>query len=187
MADIHAIVVIPAKGVSTRLKRKNFQEIGGLTLIEHAIDYAKDAGYVDEIWVSTESDEVREIAGRNGVHVMDRPVYLLGEAEVADVYVDFIARHHNPAQFTHLVGLQPDHPDRDNELDTLLEYAVDNKYDDLFTVDSKGTRNGSVRIMKRDHVMQGKVSRRVGSYVDDCSNIHGVDDLERARKRIGND
>ena len=34
--------------------------------------------------------------------------------------------------FTHVVGVQPDHPDRTTNLDDMLEYAVNNKYDDLF-------------------------------------------------------
>ena len=70
------------------------------------------------------------------------------------------------------------------KLDTLLEYAVQNKYDDLFTVDNKGTRNGSVRIMKKEFVESGEISRRVGSYVDNCTNVHSEQDLIDAEANI---
>ena len=62
-----------------------------------------------------------------------------------------------------------------------LNYAVDNKYDDLFTVDSNGTRNGAVRITK-DFVLSGTM-RRVGS-LDDCTNIHSEQDIIDAEKNI---
>ena len=83
-----------------------------------------------------------------------------------------------------MVGIQPDHPDRTNSVDELLEYAVVNKYDDLVTVDSSGTRNGAVRITKKDYVHIGMMSRRVGSYLDDCTNIHSEEDLKNAEKNI---
>ena len=84
--------------------------------------------------------------------------------------------------YTHIVGVQPDHPDRTVPLDKMLTYAVENKYDDFFTVNKDGSRNGSVRIMKSEHVSSGFVSRRVGSMFDLCTNIHSEEDLKRAEK-----
>ena len=88
------------------------------------------------------------------------------------------------AAYRRVITVQPDHPDRKVDLDSLLEYAVENKYDDLFTVDNKGTRNGSVRIMKKEFVESGEISRRVGSYVDNCTNVHSEQDLIDAEANI---
>ena len=60
--NINAIAIIPAKGNSTRLPKKNFQLIKSKTLIEHAIDYAKSSSYVKKIYVSTDADEIKAIA-----------------------------------------------------------------------------------------------------------------------------
>ena len=68
----------------------------------------------------------------------------------------------------------------------MLDYFVDNTYDDLFTVDSKGTRNGSIRITKVEHVKNGTMSRRVGSMLDECTNIHSKADLKKAEWNIKN-
>jgi hypothetical protein len=54
----------------------------------------------------------------------------------------------------------------------------------LFTVDKDGTRNGSIRITKAEHVKSGKMSRRVGSMRDECTNIHSEQDLINAEKNI---
>ena len=107
----------------------------------------------------------------------------MGEREVADVYIKLF-KEYGDDTFTHVVGIQPDHPDRTILLDEMLEYVVENKYDDLFTVDPAGTRNGSIRITKAEHVKIGAMSRRVGSMIDDCTNIHSEQDLINAEKNI---
>ena len=115
----------------------------------------------------------------------------MGEREVADVYVNvvqkdlFTYKYDNILEYiTHVVGIQPDHPDRTNNLDDLLEYFIANKYDDLVTVNKDGTRNGAVRITKVEHVYSGKMSRRVGTYLDNCTNIHSETDLKKAAWNI---
>ena len=184
--------IIPAKTDSTRLIKKNLKVINGKTLLEHTLDYAKKSKYIKDIIVSTESKEVEKICENyDGVRVYGRPEHLLRDAEVADVYVDifqnqFHKHGHNfiKDRSTHMVALQPDHPDRTNNIDDMLDYFVDNTYDDLFTVDSKGTRNGSIRITKSQYVKDGTMSRRVGSMLDDCTNVHSEEDLRQAERNI---
>tara|TARA_Y100000593_G_scaffold11399_1_gene20372 strand:+ start:2110 stop:2700 length:591 start_codon:yes stop_codon:yes gene_type:complete len=185
--DLYVVAIIPAKTDSTRLQKKNLQVIDGKTLLEHSLDYAKKSEYIKHIIVSTESDEVREICKKyNDIKVLGRPEHLLKDAEVADVYVDIFQNNSIPSLSwaTHMVALQPDHPDRTRDIDDMLDYFVDNTYDDLFTVDDYGTRNGSVRITKAQYVKDGTMSRRVGSMLDDCTNIHSEEDLERAEMNI---
>ncbi len=183
--EICALVIIPAKTDSKRVKLKNLRLIQGKTLVEHAIEYARKATFVKYIIVTTESNEVRSVAEKfDNVLVYSRDEQYMGEREVADVYINVLQRdlktygNENIAdEITHVVGVQPDHPDRTSHLDDLLSYAVDNKYDDLFTVDSQGTRNGAVRITKKDFVLSGTMSRRVGSFLDSCTNIHSEQDI----------
>ena len=66
----------------------------------------------------------------------------------------------------------------------ITEHSEDFKYDDLVTVDRNGTRNGSIRILRAEDVRHGNISRRVGSYLDDCTNIHSEEDLENAEENI---
>ena len=191
--DLYTIAIIPAKTDSTRLPKKNLQVIDGKTLVEHTIDYAKNSEYIKHIIVSTESEEVKEICKKyNNILIYNRPKHLLKDAEVADVYVDIFQNQmtlHSDSlstRATHMVAIQPDHPDRTNNVDDMLDYFVDNTYDDLFTVDSKGTRNGSIRITKARYVKDGTMSRRVGSMLDDCTNIHSEEDLKQAERNIQN-
>lgn len=182
--DTYAIAIIPAKTDSTRLPKKNLQVIAGKTLVEHTIDYAKNSEYIKHIVVSTESEEVRDICNKyNNILVYGRPKHLLKDAEVADVYIDIFQNQmtlHSDnlsTRATHMVALQPDHPDRNHEIDKVIDYFIDNTYDDLVTVGKDGTRNGASRITKAEYVRNGSMSRRMGTYLDDCTNIHGENDL----------
>ena len=189
MNDIVGLAIIPAKTDSTRLKKKNLRIIAGKTLVEHALDYATNSTLIKHIIVTTESDEVRELTNRyNDVILVDRDKNYMGEREVADVYVNVVQEIESDIlkNITHVVGIQPDHPDRKTNVDELLKYAVTNKYDDLVTVDSSGTRNGAVRITKKKFVESGMMSRRVGSYLDNCTNIHSEEDLKNAEVNIIN-
>lgn len=189
--DIYGVAIIPAKTDSTRLKKKNLRVIDDKTLVEHSILHAKQCKYIRDIIVTSNDQKVKEIADKYHCNFYWRDEDYMGEREVADVYVNVFQNDFKdngewriPQMATHVVGIQPDHPDRTNKLDTLIEYFVDNKYDDLVTVDKNGTRNGSIRILKAKDVKHGTISRRVGSYLDDCTNIHSEEDLEKAEQNI---
>tara|TARA_A100001391_G_scaffold117659_2_gene79707 strand:- start:399 stop:1097 length:699 start_codon:yes stop_codon:yes gene_type:complete len=193
MVKIYGVAIIPAKTDSTRLKKKNLRVIADQTLVEHSILYAKKSKYIKDIIVTSNDEIVQDIAKKYDCYFYWRDEEYMGEREVADVYVNVFQNDFKdngewriPQMATHVVGIQPDHPDRTNSLDTLLEYFVENKYDDLVTVDKNGTRNGSIRILKAKDVMQGTISRRVGSYLDNCTNIHSEQDLKNAEQNILN-
>ena len=185
----NSIAIIPCKTDSRRVKFKNLQEIDGLTLLEISIKYALSSKLIEKVYVSTESQKVMEIASNYNVECITRRENLLGDAEVCDVYVDAISsliedKKIDPNYFEYVVGIQPDHPDRDNRLDDLLKYAFNNKYDDLFTVSKKYVRTGSIRIIRMEHIKDGLVSRRVGCFKDEATNIHSLEDLKNAAIRI---
>ena len=190
--DVYAVALIPAKTDSTRLNKKNLQIIAGKTLVEHTIEYALNSEYIKDIIISTESTEVKAIAKKyDNVMVFDRPDHLMKDAEVADVYVDIFQNQFNkygewriPRLVTHVVALQPDNPDRNHPIDKVIDYFIDNTYDDLVTVGVDGTRNGASRITKAKYVMNGSMSRRMGTYLDNCTNIHSEQDLQTAESNI---
>ena len=191
----YAVAIIPAKTDSTRLPKKNLQVIDGKTLVEHTIDYALDSEYIKDVIVSTESTIVKNLVetkynGKN-ILVLNRPEHLLKDAEVADVYVDIFQSSNNDtlkmvSNATHMIALQPDNPDRNHKIDKVIDYFIDNTYDDLVTVSKDGTRNGASRITKAEYVRNGSMSRRMGTYLDDCTNIHSEEDLKQAEKNIQN-
>tara|TARA_R100000664_G_C2757398_1_gene145621 strand:+ start:1749 stop:2426 length:678 start_codon:yes stop_codon:yes gene_type:complete len=70
---ITRLAVIPARGGSTRLKDKNIRLLGGRPLIVHTIETVIDSGEFDTIIVSTDSQEIKDVAKDYDVEIYDRP------------------------------------------------------------------------------------------------------------------
>lgn len=89
------ICIIPAKGGSTRLPRKNLLSLGGHPLIAHAIRKAFRVPDLDRIVVSTEDEEVAQVAQRYDAEVpFVRPKELsVDPATIADVCVHALRWH----------------------------------------------------------------------------------------------
>lgn len=68
------VALIPARGGSKRLPRKNILEIGGLPMLAHPILTAFKTSLFDRILVSTEDSAIAEIARQYGAEVIARPV-----------------------------------------------------------------------------------------------------------------
>ena len=67
--DFKTLAVIPARGNSQGIPRKNLQPLGGLPLVAVTIRTALAAGCFDRIIVSTDDAEIAEIAVRHGAEV----------------------------------------------------------------------------------------------------------------------
>ena len=88
------LLVIPARGGSKRIPRKNIKEFAGRPMIAWPIEAAKQSGVFDQIVVSTEDAQIAEVAREWGAEVP-----FLRRSELADdhagtraVMADAIAR-----------------------------------------------------------------------------------------------
>lgn len=79
MKKLKILTVIPARGGSKGVPRKNIRLINGKPMVAYAIRSAIDSGVIDRPVVSTEDKEIATIARRWGVEVIDRPVELAGD------------------------------------------------------------------------------------------------------------
>ncbi|MFN2453672.1 MAG: cytidylyltransferase domain-containing protein [Pyrinomonadaceae bacterium] len=73
------IAIIPARGGSKRIPDKNLLPLAGLPLVAHSIEQARAARLVREVFVSTESTEIADIARAHGASVVMRPAELAGD------------------------------------------------------------------------------------------------------------
>lgn len=63
------LAIIPARGGSKRIPRKNIRMFGGKPMIAHSIDAALQTGVFDSVVVSTDDDEIAEVARTYGAEV----------------------------------------------------------------------------------------------------------------------
>lgn len=76
------IAVIPARGGSKRIPRKNIKPFCGKPMIAWSIEAAKESGLFDRIIVSTDDAEIAEVARQRGA---DAP--FMRPAEISNDYV----------------------------------------------------------------------------------------------------
>ncbi|MGY0399598.1 MAG: acylneuraminate cytidylyltransferase family protein [Ostreibacterium sp.] len=103
------LAIIPARGGSKRLPRKNTLNLGGKPLITWTIEAAKNSEYVDAICVSSDDDEILAIADEFQVQAIPRPSTL-----ASDTATTFDAIEHtikaNKNKYEYIVLLQPTSP-----------------------------------------------------------------------------
>jgi N-acylneuraminate cytidylyltransferase len=70
------VAVIPARGGSKGIPRKNLQRVGGAPLVARAVAAARATASIDRVIVSTDDPEIAAVAEEWGAHVITRPAAL---------------------------------------------------------------------------------------------------------------
>ena len=139
------IAIIPARGGSKRLFQKNIKLLGGIPLLAHSILYAKaNNQIIDEVYVSTDNAEIKEVALQFGAKVIDRPAHLSGDFEpTVSALKNVLEQIEDKVE--NIVLLQATNPLRPEKL---LKEAFENfdkeKVDSLFTVTQNHQKFGKI-------------------------------------------
>ena len=104
--------IIPARGGSQRLPRKNLRPLAGMPLIGHTIRAARECPGLTECIVSTEDAEIKRVALAYGTRVSDRPAHLAtDEAQTHGVVAHVLEELRVAGELPdYLVLLQPTSP-----------------------------------------------------------------------------
>lgn len=125
------LALIPARGDSKGVPRKNIRPLLGKPLIAWSIEAAKASKLVDSLAVSTDDLEIAEVARHYGADVIDRPKELATD-DATTLAVMQHALQVRPADI--LVLLQPTSPVRDAGLiDQCIERFRSRNADSLAT------------------------------------------------------
>jgi len=87
-----AIALIPARGGSQRIPRKNIRLLAGKPLIAYTVEAARKSRHIARIIVSTENAEIAQVAKAHGAEVLKRPASL-AQAETSGLAVMQHALH----------------------------------------------------------------------------------------------
>ena len=143
------IAIIPARGGSKRLPNKNRLSLGGIPLLVHSIQYAQaNRTIIDEVYVSTDDQKIKEVALQYGAKVIDRPEALSGDLEPTVTALKHLLQTIQD-EVENVILLQPTNPLRPKEL--LSEaFGIFNQgnYDSLFTVTQNHHKLGKIETNK---------------------------------------
>lgn len=127
------LAIIPARGGSKGIPRKNVLPLGGKPLIAHTIEAARAARRVTRVVVSTDDDEIADVSLAYGAEVVRRPPELASDmARSEDALLHVLssleaAEDYRPAIIVFLQCTSPltSAEDIDGTIDALLEGDAD--------------------------------------------------------------
>ena len=141
------LVVIPARGYSKNIPRKNLRLLGEKPLIYYSIDVARASQYVDDVVVSTEDSEIASIVEKYGTSVVMRSSQLATDETLLDTVIYEAMLQKEKLAFDEydiVITIQPSSPLLKTEtLDRTIEKFADFNIDSVISVvDDKNLRWG---------------------------------------------
>lgn len=175
---ISVAILIPARGGSKGVPRKNVRPLCGKPLIAHSIICAKNINYPSKIYVSTDDDEIGKIASEYGAVLIERPpCYSRDDSSMFDVLNHFINTLETKGESVPdlVVLLQPTSPLR--KIQT-VEMAITefisrlNDYDSLMPVQELDGKIG--RVLNGKYYPEQKTETRrqlIGPVYKECGTV----------------
>ncbi len=165
MCDILAL--IPARGGSKRLPRKNIKPLGDKPLIAWSIEAALESKHLEDVVVSTEDDEIANVASQYGAQVPFKRPYMLSldSTSTMDVILHTIETLESEGkEYKYLLLLQPTSPLRSNQdIDNIIELMMKKEADSIISVcESEHSPLWSNRLPK-DHSMDNFLPKKAES------------------------
>lgn len=130
--------IVPARGGSKSISRKNLRPICGKPLVCHAIEAGLASQYIDRVIVSTDDQEIANVARTAGAHVpFVRPAQLAGDhvgpVPVLQHAVGWLEAHGE--RVNAVVTLQPTSPLRKaSHIDAAIRKFIETGADTVVTV-----------------------------------------------------
>ncbi len=123
ISDKRVLAIVPARGGSTGVPRKNVRLVAGRPLIAYTIETARRSQHIDRIVVSSEDDEILSVGARCGAEPLRRPQHLAAD-DTPGVGPALHAIEALPG-FDIVVLLQPTSPLRaSGDIDACIERCV---------------------------------------------------------------
>lgn len=128
------LAIIPARGGSKRLPKKNILDLAGKPLVSWSIDAGVTSKYIDNVVVSSDDKTILDIAVQNKVASINRPSEL-----ATDTATTFDTIKHTienlDKEYDYIVLLQPTSPLRNSKhIDEAIEFLDTKNADAVISV-----------------------------------------------------
>lgn len=128
------LYIIPARGGSKGVPRKNIKFLAGKPLIAWTIEEAKKSKFADRIILTSEDAEIIEVAKRYGCEVPFIRPKELAKDDTSGIDTVLHALNHCPG-YEYVVLLQPTSPLRTvGDIDSCIQFLLDNNAEACVTV-----------------------------------------------------
>jgi len=136
--DKRIIVIIPGRGGSKGIPRKNIRLLNGKPLISYVINTAINSNLVDDVVVTTDDDEIGFIAEKYGANVVKREGVLASDEVTLDPVIhDCLIKYEKEMNKTYdyVICIQPTSPLlKINTLETAIKKIIQENKDNIISV-----------------------------------------------------
>lgn len=135
MGDV--IAIIPARGGSKGIPGKNLRLVCGKPLLAWSIMHARDAKSINSVWVSSDSNDILDVAEEYGAIAIRRPEGLSGDTAPSEAaWLHALEEvEHSGVRVDLVVGMQATSPIRaGSDLDAAIGQVNSESLDSLLTV-----------------------------------------------------
>jgi len=143
------IAIIPARGSSKGIPKKNIINFLGKPLLAWSIEDAKNSRLINAVYVSTNDKEIAKVAEKYGAEVIWRPKEISGDLSISEEALKHAVNEiykKNPQKIDYIVFLQATSPLRETEdIDNAIEKIISEEADSLFS----GAEIGDFLIWKK--------------------------------------
>ncbi len=175
------VAIIPARGGSKRLPRKNLYPFFGRPLMQWAVEACRAAELVDDVFVSTEDAEIAALAKKLGVGVIDRPKALAED----DVWTQEVLKHavaeleKRGHTYDVIVRVQANSPQVEGaKIDEAVAKLRTADRWEIFSVDEEGFEDAAIHVLRREVVFQKAFSVYKGVVKTTYRDVHTKEDIE---------
>jgi CTP:molybdopterin cytidylyltransferase MocA len=182
--------ILPARGGSRRLPRKNLAPLMGKPMMAWVIDAVRDSRHlgVDKLWVSTDDPEIAAEARARGAGVVLRGPDLSGDAvwtePVIQHAVEEIEAELGP-RLDLVVWLNASVPEiLGTDIDRAIEWLVRDRLREVISVGADERTHSGVRVLTREALFQRRLTVHAGVMRLPYMDVHTAEDLARLRRRL---
>lgn len=185
MSEQGVVAIIPARGGSKRLPRKNLYPFFGRPLLQYAVAACQQAKLINRgVYVSTDDAEIASVARSLGAEIINRPAALAEDhiwtqevlkhavqvLQEKNVHFDAIARIHCSPYI------------ESNKIDEAIYKLSAHRLWEVFSVNRQGIEDAVIHVLRKPNVFQKALSVYKGVVQTDYQDIHTIDDIRAAEK-----
>jgi len=172
------VTIIPARGGSKGIPKKNVHPVCGKPLIAYSIEQALAAGSIDKVYVSTDDPEIAKVSKKYGASIISRPVELSGDSassESALVHAIEQIGTEVKSSIDYVVFLQATSPiRRQGALEKAIALIKESKADSLFSASPLHTfvwreNNGNMESVTYDYKKRPRRQELAPEYLENGS------------------
>ena len=193
---MNIVAIIPARGGSKSIPKKNIMDFCEKPLIAWSIEQALNSSSITRVYVSTDDAEIAKVSKKYGAEVVERPAELATDtasSEQALLHAIKYIEQNSGKNIDIVVFLQATSPLREpSDIDNALQKFVNENADSLFSAAVLddfliwGTVKGAFTSINYDYRNRGLRQNREKQYVENGSiYIFKPDILRKENNRLG--